>query len=77
LRQGLPPLVAILDLSEVPYMDSAGMGAVINYFVHCEKNGITMIVAGVSSRVMELFRLTKVDTVISLAGSVEEAESRL
>jgi len=53
------------------------MGSLINYYVHCEKNGITMIVAGVSSRVMELFRLTKVDTVISLAGSVEEAESRL
>jgi len=77
LRQGLPPLVAILDLSEVPYMDSAGMGSLINYYVHCEKNGITMIVAGVSSRVMELFRLTKVDTVIPLAASVEAAESRL
>jgi anti-sigma B factor antagonist len=77
LRQGLPPLVFILDLSEVPYMDSAGMGSLINYYVHCEKNGITMIVAGVSSRVMELFRLTKVDTVIPLAASVEAAEAGL
>ncbi len=76
LRQGLEPLAAILDLSAVPYMDSAGMGAIINYYVHCEKNGIRMTVCGVSSRVMELFKLTKVDTVIPLAGTAEEAEDR-
>ena len=74
LRQGLEPFVAILDLSQVPYMDSAGMGALINYYVHCEKLGIKMTVAGVSSRVMELFKLTKVDTVIRMAASVEVAE---
>ena len=62
LRYGLEPIVVILDLSGVPYMDSAGMGALINYYVHCEKIGIRMTVAGVSSRVMELFKLAKVDT---------------
>ncbi len=76
LRQGLEPQTAILDLTGVPYMDSAGMGAIINYYVHCEKNGIKMTVAGVSSRVMELFKLTKVDTVIPLAATAEEAEAR-
>jgi anti-sigma B factor antagonist len=76
LRQGLDPFIAILDLSKVPYMDSAGMGALINYYVHCEKIGIKMTVTGVSSRVMELFKLTKVDTVIPLAATVEEAEGR-
>ena len=75
LRQGLPPLVAIIDLSGVPYMDSAGMGSLINYYVHSEKNGITMIVAGVCPRVMELFKLTKVDSVIVLTATVEEAEA--
>jgi hypothetical protein len=34
-----------------------------------------MIVAGVSSRVMELFRMTRVDTVMTLVSSVEEAEA--
>jgi anti-sigma B factor antagonist len=74
LRQGLDPFVAIIDLTKVPYMDSAGMGALINYYVHCEKIGVKMTVAGVSSRVMELFKLTRVDTVIPLAATVEEAE---
>jgi hypothetical protein len=54
--------------------DSAGMGAIINHYVHCQNKGVQLIVAGVNSRVMELFKMTKVDTVIALAGTVEEAE---
>jgi anti-sigma B factor antagonist len=75
LRRDPPPRVVILDLSQVPYMDSAGMGAVINYHVHCERHGGRLIAAGVSSRVLELFKMTKVDGVIHLAGTVEEAEA--
>ncbi|MGA2672653.1 MAG: STAS domain-containing protein [Terracidiphilus sp.] len=77
LRSGEPPLIAIFDLTAVPYLDSAGMGALINYFVHCEKNGIQMIVAGVSLRGLELFKMTKVDTVIPLVATLEEAEVRV
>lgn len=77
LRSGEPPRTAILDLSAVPYMDSSGMGAIINYHVHCERNGARMIVTGVNSRVLELFKLTHVDSVIAMAPSVEAAESRV
>ncbi len=72
----LPPVV-ILDLSGVPYMDSAGMGTIINFYVHCENKKTRMIASGVSARVMELFKMTKVDSVISLAESVEAAEASL
>jgi anti-sigma B factor antagonist len=75
LRSGELPRVSILDLSAVPYMDSAGMGAIVNYFTHCGRNGGSLIVAGVSSRVKELFTLTKVDRIIPMATSVAEAES--
>ncbi|HWE84252.1 MAG TPA: STAS domain-containing protein [Terracidiphilus sp.] len=74
LRAGEPPRVCILDLSHVPYMDSAGMGAVINYFTHCRRNNIRMVVAGVSSRVGELFKMTGVDSVIPMTDSIGEAE---
>lgn len=71
------PAVVILDLSGVPYMDSAGMGTIINFYVHCENRKTRMIAAGVSPRVMELFKMTKVDSVIALAESVEAAEAAL
>jgi anti-anti-sigma factor len=74
--QPTPP-VTILDLTGVPYMDSAGMGAVINHHVHCTGKGARLIITGISPRIHELFRMTKVDSVISQAPTVEEAENSL
>jgi anti-sigma B factor antagonist len=70
-----PPPVTILDLTDVPYIDSAGMGVVINFYVHCTKAKAKVAVAGVNSRALELFRLTKVDTLIPMYGTREEAET--
>jgi len=70
-----PPPVLILDLSGVPYMDSAGMGAIINCYVSCQRHGRKLAVAGVNGRVIELFRMTKVDQLLTLVDSVAEAEA--
>jgi anti-anti-sigma factor len=56
-------------------MDSAGMGLVINHFVHCQNSGAKMIAAGVSPRVHELFKMTRVDAVIPQAATVDVAEN--
>jgi anti-anti-sigma factor len=77
LRSGDLPRASVLDLSGVPYMDSAGMGALMNYYTHCQNKGVKLILAGVSSRVMELFKMTRVDTVMAFAPGVEEAQANL
>jgi anti-sigma B factor antagonist len=74
LRSGQPPLLTILDLSGVPYMDSAGMGAILNYYVHCQKNGIKLACAGISPRVFELFKLTHVDSLLTVVPTAADAE---
>jgi anti-sigma B factor antagonist len=74
LRGEPQPRTTVIDLSGVPYMDSAGMGALINYYVHCQKEGASLVIAGVSSRVMELFKMTKVDSVIPLRASLADGE---
>ena len=76
LRAGEPPALTILDLTGVPYMDSAGMGAVINHYVRCQGKGKRLIAVGVSPRVLELFKMTRVDAVITMVATVEEAEAR-
>ena len=76
LRQEPIANLFILDLIGVPYMDSAGIGLVMNHSVHCQNGGGRMIVAGVCPRVMELFRLTRIHTVLAQAATVEEAESQ-
>ena len=48
LRNAKATPVTILDLTEVPYMDSAGMGVVVNFHVHCQNLGGRLIAVGVS-----------------------------
>jgi len=73
LPTGEPPTVNIFDLTDVPYMDSTGLGMVIRHYVRCQDKGVRFIAAGVSPRVLELFKLTNVDTVIPMIATVEEA----
>ncbi len=67
--------LTILDLSGVPYMDSAGMGVVVNCHVHCQSRGGKLVAVGVSSRILALFEMTHVDKVIAMAPTIEEAEA--
>ena len=68
------PALNILDLTDVPYMDSTGLGRIISHYVHCRGKGVRMIVAGASPRVLELFKLTKVDAIIPMTPTVEETD---
>lgn len=68
------PEVTILDLAGVPYMDSAGMGVIINYYVSAQRRGHKLIASGAAPRVMELFELTHVDALIPMTATVDEAE---
>ncbi len=65
----------ILDLTDVPYMDSMGLGMIVTHHVRCHNRGIRMVAAGVSPRVLQLLTLTKVDGVIPMVATVEDAEA--
>ena len=65
--------VQIFDLTEVPYMDSAGLGMLVSHFARCQDRGVRLVLAGVSPRVLKLFQTTKLDNLIPMAATVEEA----
>jgi anti-sigma B factor antagonist len=71
------PRVLILDLSETPYMDSAGLGLIMNYYVSAADHGRKLLLAGVNERVKALFEMTKVQSVLTSFPSVAEAEASL
>jgi len=71
------PQVLILDFSETPYMDSAGLGLVMNYYVAAQDHGRKLLLAGVNERVVELFKMTRVQGVLTSFPSVAEAEASL
>jgi len=71
-----PPPLNILDITGVPYMDSAGLGIIVRYFVRSRSKGVRLIVAGAGPRIVELFKITKVDGLIPMTATIEEAETR-
>jgi anti-anti-sigma factor len=72
LATNKPPMM-VFDLSDVPYMDSAGIGVLINYYVAAEKHGRRMALAGVNERVEALLVLTKVKGLLRTFVTVDEA----
>ncbi len=62
-----PPLAQTFDLTEVPYMDSTGLGMLATLCVRCQGKGIRLSITGVSPRVRELFRLTGMEKVLPIA----------
>jgi anti-anti-sigma factor len=71
----ITPALAIFDLSESEYMDSAGLGVLINYYISAEKSGRKMALAGVNSRIDALLDLTHVKSLLKVFPTVAEAES--
>jgi len=70
----VPHALHILDLTEVPYMDSAGLGMIVSHYVRCQGRGVRLVLAGVSPRVVQLLEMTKVDEFFPRVGAVEEAD---
>ena len=68
--------VTIIDVSGVPYMDSAALGALLGFHIACERGGLRYFVVGVPDRILTLFRMANVLTVVVMADSVEQAEAR-
>ena len=72
--QDIRPPYLIFDISQVPYMDSAGLGLLVNFFVGSQKNGRKMAVVGATPRILALFELTKVDSLLKVYPTIEGAE---
>lgn len=68
-----PAQINIFDLTDVPYIDSCGLGLIVGHFVRCQNKGVRFIAAGVNPRVLQLFKTTKVDHLFPITGTVEEA----
>jgi len=73
--RSMKPPCLILNMAGVPYMDSAGLGLLTNYFVAAQDEGRKFLMASVSERILSLLQMTKVDQVLKLYPSVEAAET--
>ncbi len=67
----------ILDCTALEYIDSAGLGVVVNSYVSQSNKGRRIALAGASERVWALFTTTRVDQFFPRFPTVAAAESSL
>lgn len=65
----------ILDFSAVPYIDSAGIGAMVTAYVHRQKAGRNMLLVGVQPRIRTALQVTKVEQFFRFSDSLPAAAS--
>ena len=64
----------IIDFSNVPYVDSAGIGALVGAYVTRQHGGRNLALVGVSERVRNALKVTRVDQFFRFFDSVSAAE---
>ena len=66
----------ILDLSDVPYIDSVGLGSLVATYVSHQKTGRCLVLTGVKPRVGKILEITKVkDFFVTFATTWEAVEA--
>jgi anti-sigma B factor antagonist len=63
----------VVDLSEVTFLDSTGLGVLIKTLSHLRENGAEMAVVATTARVLKVLTITGMDQVMTVADSVPGA----
>ena len=64
----------IIDFSNVPYMDSAGLGLVLSHWAHTQRIGVKFAAVAISERVRVLLDMTGVAKLLPSYATVADAE---
>ncbi len=64
----------IMDFTDVPLADSAGIGALVGAYVTHHKDGRSLGLVGVNQRVHHALEVTRVENFFRFFGTVAEAE---
>ena len=79
VRSELQPIIAggkrqiVLDISEVVYLDSSGIGLLVSTYATMNRLGGHLKVCGLSNRVKDLLLLTKLFTVFEVYDNADAA----
>jgi anti-anti-sigma factor len=63
----------VLDLANVHYVDSGGLGAIIGVFTSARAAGGDLKIAGLNERVRHVFQITKLLNILEIHDTVEQA----
>jgi anti-sigma B factor antagonist len=65
----------IIDFTSVPYVDSAGIGALVGAYVTHQKDGRSLALVGVSERLHNALKVTRVEHFFRFYNTLADAEN--
>lgn len=68
-----PDVALVVDLSQVGFIDSTGLGVLVTTLKHVRESGGSLDVVVAGPRVLKVFALTGLDVVIPLHATLDEA----
>jgi len=70
------PLPLVVDLSRIDFLDSSGLGALVQFAKDCQINGRTFLVVG-NARVVQTVKLVRLESFLHLQPDLETAFGQL
>ncbi|MDZ4828743.1 MAG: STAS domain-containing protein [Phycisphaerae bacterium] len=67
------PKRLIIDLIGVGYMDSSGVATLVEALTRARAAGCKLVLAGLQPKVKSIFSISRLDTVFTITGSVDDA----
>ncbi len=74
MQEGKPGRL-IIDLSQVPYMDSSGVATLVEAMQIARRNKTELILCALPSKVFSIFEIARLDMVFKIVDTLEEAKS--
>ena len=68
-----PVTRVVLDLTEVPFLSSAGLSILVDHHSRCERRGVALCVVATHRATLRAIQITALDRIIPLFGTVTEA----
>ena len=69
--------IIIIDLTNVPYMDSAAVGAIMSVHTSAQRNKRQYALVGMSDRIKTLFKVVGLEGILVSYPTLEEAQEKL
>ena len=63
----------LIDLSQVGYIDSSGVGTIVELRRRIDRSGGDLLLAGLQDRVRSVFEITKLDKFFTIVDDAESA----
>ena len=67
------PARLIIDLSEVPYMDSSGVATIVEAMQVARRGGSKLVLCALQDKVRSIFEIARLDMVFAIVESRDEA----